>query len=111
MKKLVAFFAVLLILAPAWSGEPEKIAKTISPFLDEQAFAVVRIDLATVDLDAVLRKAVGLGLPVKEMEQLVKHWHGEIVKAGAREGFAVWSLADRLGEPFVDIPTKGEEEA
>lgn len=112
MKKLVAFLAVVCVLAPAHSGEPEKSAKAVAPFLDEQAFAVVRVDLAGADVDAVLQKLVGLGIPVKEMEQnLVKHWRAEMLKAGGREGYLVWSLADRLGEPFAVIPTKGDDEA
>jgi hypothetical protein len=112
MKRVIVFLVVLCALAPARGGEPEKIAKTIAPFLDEQAFAVVRMDLAGANTDAILQKVAGLGLPVEEMQRkLVKHWHAEVRKAGAREGYLVWSLADRLGQPFGVIPTKGEEEA
>jgi hypothetical protein len=111
MKRLLGFVAMVCVLAPAHSGEPEKRARTIAPFLDDQAFAVVRVDVAGAKVNAILQKAAGLGIPVKDKEQLVKQWHRELVNAGVKEGFVVWSLADRLGEPFVVLPTKGEEEA
>jgi len=112
MKKLSAFLVLVCVLAPARSGEPEKSAKAIAPFLDEQAFAVIRVDVAGADVDAILQKLVGFGFPLGEMERKqVRHWRSELVKAGAKDAFIVWSLADRLGEPFAVIPSDGEEAA
>jgi hypothetical protein len=112
MKKFVVFLAFVCVLAPVQSGEPEKRAETIAPFLDEQAYAVVRVDLAGADVDAILKKIADLGIPMKDVDRAqIKHWHGEILKAGAREAYLVWSMADALGEPFAVIPAKGEDEA
>jgi hypothetical protein len=112
MRKSVAFLAFLCLLAPVQSGEPEKTAKAVAPFLDEQAFAVVRLDVAGADPDAILQKLAGLGFPVNEMQgKLVKHLRGEVVNAGGKEAYLVWSMADRLGEPFGVIPVNGEEAA
>jgi len=112
MRNVLTVLAVLCALAPVQSGEPEKSAKAIAPFLDEQAVAVVRVDVAGADVDAVLQKLVGFGFPLGEMERKqVKHWRSELGKAGAKDAFIVWSLADRLGVPFAVIPADGEEAA
>src|SRR5437773_752444 len=99
MKKLVAFLAVVCVLAPAHSGEPEKSAKAVAPFLDEQAFAVARVDLAGVDLDAVLHKLVGLAFPAAGESTFQA-----VVVPPATVRKAVMELIPNLPAQFGNVP-------
>jgi hypothetical protein len=110
MRKCLVLVAWLSFLLPAHGGETKANLKALAPFLDDQVFAVVRVDVA-VDPIGKLKE---LGFPARDLEEakkLVAKWREEVGRAGGKEIFLVWSLADRLGEPFVVIPTKGEDEA
>jgi hypothetical protein len=110
MRKCVVIVALILVSLPLHGGESKSNLKALAPFLDEQVYAVVRVAVA-VDPFGKLKD---LGFPARDLEEgkkLATKWRDEISQAGGKELFLVWSLADRLGVPFVVIPTKGEEEA
>ena len=110
MRKCFVIVALILVSLPAPGGEAKGSLKALAPFLDDQVYAVVRVDVA-VDPFGKLKD---LGFPARDLEEgkkLAAKWREEISQAGGKELFLVWSLADRLGVPFVVIPTKGEDEA
>jgi prepilin-type processing-associated H-X9-DG protein len=110
MRKILVVLALMVLALPLPGGESKTNLKALVPFLDDQVFAVVRLDVA-VDPFGKLKD---LGFPARGLEEgkkLAGKWREEIHQAGGKELFLVWSLADRLGEPFVVIPTKGEDEA
>ncbi|HVS36300.1 MAG TPA: DUF1559 domain-containing protein [Gemmataceae bacterium] len=91
-------------------------AKTVAPYLDEQTFAVLHIDLTAVDADALIRKAAemakmdadALPFPRKQAAAAVK----SLTDAGARDAFFVFSLADMPEwPPFLVVPLKTEADA
>ncbi|HMF16061.1 MAG TPA: DUF1559 domain-containing protein [Gemmataceae bacterium] len=110
MQKILVIVPLLIVLLPVQGGESKSNFKALAPFLDEQVFAVVRVDVAIDPFD----KMKDLGFPARDMEEgkkLMSKWRAEIKQAGGKEIFLVWSLADKLGIPFIVIPTKGEDEA
>ena len=110
MRKLLVIVPLVFVLLPVQGGESKSNLTALAPFLDEQVFAVLRVDVAIDPFD----KMKDLGFPVRDMEEgkkLMNKWRAEIKQAGGKEIFLVWSLADKLGIPFIVIPTKGEDEA
>src|SRR5437764_1998623 len=107
---------VLLLSVPvAAAAESTNPGKAVAPFLDEQTFAVVRVDLSRLDVDGFFRWLARVQRgdpketagPHEELRQLTDG----LGKAGVREVYVVLSLAD-LPEnpPLVVFPVgKGVE--
>lgn len=110
--KRFAILAVLLASQSAHGGDADK--SSITPFLDDATFAVVRINLDKIDIDAIAARLVDLGLPAEQINE-TKTIAGLVLKAitdaGGKEAYAIWSMADRLGEPFFVLPVKDEQAA
>ncbi len=114
MSRIIAFaFAASVLALPASAAErkfdPEACAKAVAPYLDDSTFAVVHVDLAAVDVDALAAKVAAVGkvqadalpFPRKETAAAVK-W---LTDAGARDLYVVVSLADVPERPpFAVIP-------
>src|SRR5207249_1659474 len=102
MKRLVQSTVVLvalaLPLAAAVRFDPADAARRLAPFLDEQAVAVARADLTTLDVDDLFDRAGKLtGLPAAQLAEPRRHVRDVLArlrKAGARELYAVVSVAD-----------------
>jgi hypothetical protein len=108
-------FAAGLALIGATAGradtpfDPAAAAKMLAPYLDEQTVAVARLDLNAVDIDELSQKMVKLtGLAANQIDEGRKHVRevqAQLRKAGAREIYAVMSLADMpMPGPFVLVP-------
>ena len=100
-------FALFAPLAQAdGPADGNAAAKAIAPFIDEQAFAVVRVDLKAFDVDELSGKFSKLsGMPEKNIAEPRKHIRdvlAQLTKAGASDLYVVISLADLpMPGPFV----------
>lgn len=113
MKQTIAIALVALVAgySPADDSkfDPAATARLIAPFVGEQAFAVVRVDLAAVDIDewaSRLTKWTGMtGKELNEPRMRLRDMQGQLRKAGAREIYVVLSLADLPGGVPILVPT------
>jgi len=103
--------AIVLALVFAWSAagaEDDARVRTIAPYLDEQTFAVAHVSLTGLDCAAVLPDfgpfegidAAG----AKDLQANADRWLGEFKKAGGRDVYLVFSLADFPDVPFLIAP-------
>ncbi len=114
LPNLVAVLLLLTLpaLAPAQAFDPAARAAAVAPYLDNQTFAVVHVDLAKIKLGE-LRKLLVEKAPVfpKEAlasmerdEKLVSDWISAIHQAGAQEAYVVLSLVELPRRPpFVVV--------
>src|SRR5262249_61145788 len=101
---------VLLLSVPAAAAaEGTDPGKAVVPFLDEQTFAVVRVDRSRLDVDGFFRWLTRVQRgdpkevagPSQELHQLTD----ALGKAGVRNVYVVLSLADlREASPLVVFP-------
>jgi hypothetical protein len=101
------FSATMLALLPAQDKlDSEGRAKAIAPYLDDQVIAVVYVDLARMDTDALLAKAAVL--TKVDAGKLAAHalpqWLKGLSQAGAREVYFVVTMADLPHSPFLLVP-------
>ncbi len=98
------------------ASTPAEIYRSLRPCIDDQTFAVVRLDVEKLDLDAFVDRALGLvgkhagPESVKSMQGGLKEFQSEagalvkdFLKAGGRDIFAVFSMYD-FPYFFVAIP-------
>lgn len=114
MKEFLTVAAALILSLSARAGDGDKSFQAIAPFLDEATFAVVRVDLAKIDVDAIGDRLVELGLPADQLAEAKKMAgmvHKALRDAGSDQAYAIWSMADRFGEPFLAAPVKNEQAA
>jgi len=115
---LLAVLAVGMAVCPAAAEEkqvkfdPAALAKTIAPFLDEQAIAVGRIDLARISVDRLFDK-LGSLLPELKVElplakMAATAWSQAFLKAGGSDVFAVVSVAGErpFRRPILVVPLR-----
>ena len=120
MSRYIAFALAASVLAlPASAAErkfdPDACAKAVAPYLDDQTFAVLHVDLTAVDVDALAAKAAGLrkvdadALPFPRRQLAAD---GQVATdAGARDLYVVVSLADVPERPpFVVMPLEKRRE-
>jgi hypothetical protein len=114
------YTAVILVLAlagtaPASQGKVDPDARTdaVAPYLDDQVFAVARVDLSRVKPEAILAKVADWGnLKPGELavaEKMANYWLEKFTKAKGKEIYFVFSLADvQLGAdhstPIAVVP-------
>src|SRR5439155_18568452 len=115
MKRLVVTLILATVaVAPLPAADPPKFdaaaaAKMLAPFIDEQTFAVARLDAAGIDLDAAAAKlARYTGQADEDLAQprrMARDFQARFTRAGGRELYVVFSIADlpRHG-PFVLAP-------
>jgi hypothetical protein len=105
MHKTLAMALMLALVVPAVGANGPK---AVAPFLDEQTFVVARFDLSKLDADGLataLRDLGGIGAEeATEVKGDAGLWLAAMNKAGARELYAVFSLADYPNVPFVVVP-------
>jgi hypothetical protein len=112
MWKLVAVLLSLAAAAPAAitedSVEADARARAVSPYLDAQAIALARVDVARIDLDAVMSKVAELGKIEAKLLALFKRemgrWSADFKNAGGKDLYFVFSLTDLPGAPFLVVP-------
>jgi hypothetical protein len=111
MSPLLAVTLVLAAPAPAEEFGAAR-ARTLAPYLDEQACVVVRLDMTRADADALLQVLAEFGAldpdDVKEVKPRFARWLAAFRKAGGRELDYLYSLSD--ASPFTIVPlTEGAD--
>ncbi|NLF32858.1 MAG: hypothetical protein GX591_18475 [Planctomycetes bacterium] len=108
-------FSVVCAAAPALGAGS---AATIAPFLDDQAFAVVRVDIGGIGVPALAQWLGSMtGGPQERLAESaaqVTAWQKNLLSAGAREAYVVLSLADLPDNPpriIVPVPGGAKAEA
>jgi Protein of unknown function (DUF1559) len=109
---LVCLLAVpLLAAAAAPPFDPDARAKAVAPFLDDRSVIVAHVDLTRVDADALAaRLAESAKMDVKDLagpKRDLADLLADLTKAGARDVYCVFSLADLPGTPFLVVPLEG----
>jgi len=105
-----------LALPSAAADNAGSRAKAIAPFLDERTFAVFHVDLTRVDMAAVMDKVRAVARLKKtnlaKDEEEVRGRLTGLIKAGARDMYMVFTLADLPARsPFIVIPLAGDADA
>ena len=107
----------LTVSLPAFSANtPAKAYQVLRPCIDDQTFAVIRLDVEKLDLDAFIGRALGLvskhARPevAKSMQSHLKEFQlnagaqaKDFLKAGGRDIFVVFSMYD-FPYFFVAVP-------
>ena len=112
MRTMIAVVLSLAVVVPAAAAEkkfdPEARAERIAPYLDEQTFAVIHVDLTRVNAEALAAKIADW---TKEDHQTVaremagfRQGLAAFKQAGGTDVFVVFSLADMPDLPFVVVP-------
>jgi hypothetical protein len=112
MYRITAAALALALTLPAAAAEkfdPESLAKAIAPFLDEQTLGVAHLDLTRIDTDALLDKLAEAGKleagEIAETKRELRGWLAGLTRAGGKELYVVFSLADLPTQPpFVVVP-------
>lgn len=98
---------VATALFPLTAGAAE-IPGALARYVDGQTAAVVRLDLARLDLDAVTRRVAAAGIDtadVADWQQAAVGFVAALRKAGVTHAYAVVGSADVLsGPPFLIVP-------
>jgi prepilin-type processing-associated H-X9-DG protein len=104
-------FAALAVPLPAAGAKLDAaaVARRLAPFLDDQVVAVVRLDLAALNVDEVADRLGNLlGLDPQQTappRRAAAEFVASVRRAGAGELYAVLSLADfPMPGPFVLVP-------
>jgi hypothetical protein len=116
MHKFLALALALTVVVPAAADTGAGArAKAIAPFIDDQTFAVARLDLTKLNAAAL----VGASGPyegideagAKALQAGVERWLGDFAKAGGRDLYVVFSLADVPSVPVVIVPLGDKADA
>ena len=118
-RRTIIFLGLLLALtgthravSAADGFDPAARAKAIAPYIDARTIAVLRIDLARIEVDQLFDKFVELvpeaDYEVERSRAAVAGCHAALVKAGFVEVYMVFSLADLPRQPpFFILPVNG----
>ncbi|MBN2477647.1 MAG: DUF1559 domain-containing protein [Pirellulales bacterium] len=98
--------------------DPDARAKAIAPFLDEQTFLVVRLDVAKIDPVKLIDRLVATVPELKPqrtmMSLTVGTAHAALLQTGAKQSYAVFSVEEfdfhREPMPSIIIPMQGVNE-
>lgn len=115
MKTWILFTAAFVaLLLPRFATAADKFdaaaaAKTIAPFIDDETLAVVRIDVARLNVDAVLAELKKLvPVPMEEVakaQPLADKAVRDFKAAGGQEAYVVVSLRDLpRNPPLIVVP-------
>jgi hypothetical protein len=119
MRIRITTIALVLLAAAASASpaaEPAAAARFVTPYLDEQAVAIIHLDLTGLEVDdAFERIARAAGIDPKEFAVTLRAWRDGLAafrKAGANDVYGVLSVAD-LPQPgmFVLAPRSGANDA
>jgi hypothetical protein len=99
-----AFALMILAQAPAQPVADARV-QAIAPFIDNDVFAILQVDLARTDLQGLAERVLG-GSPPVFVDNIKRslQWSELLRKAGARDVYFVFSMIDMPGLPFVVVP-------
>ena len=109
--------AAALAAAAAQGPDPEPAARTaaaVAPFVGDEVFAVGHVDLARLDVRALVgRAAAGIGdeEAVRSAAAAAGAWVDRLKAAGATDLFVLLDPADIPGMPVVVVPLGGKGDA
>jgi len=122
-KKLIitlALVSLMTFIVPISAAEKSASAlqlQTVGPFIDSQTFAVGRVDVTRLNIDAIVDKFLSIASDfvgeddkkmmaeqLGEFRQEAKQRIGKFTKAGVKEIYAVFSLSD-FPFFFIVVPT------
>jgi hypothetical protein len=116
---MIRYIPCLLCLFPlvvsAKEPDAESLAREVSHYLDDQALAIVHVDLSRLELEPAFKQLLKLGAPKEQIEEArrnAKTMIDNLKGSGIKRGFAVISLAD-LPEnaPLVVLPLEEDAKA
>src|SRR5271157_1002785 len=111
MKRLVFVLVPFALFGLATARADDARSQAIAPFLDNDVFAVGRLDLAKVDVDRLAHRLVADQERAGEMSQTIAPWFAALRKAGAKEIYLLGILPEVLSpstSPFPIIVPLGE---
>lgn len=118
MQRIALLLTIFVVAAcafgktPVRKFDPAARARDIAPFIDEQTVAVGHIDLARVDVNAVLNRFEKIIFPDGKAEYPIaktKKFVKAMLKAGARDVYVIISPIMR-GNPPVIVPLRKESD-
>src|SRR5579884_643051 len=112
MYRSFALALLPLLAVPAAAAEPSpaaaELARKVAPYLDDGTVLVAHVDVARLDADAVadgLSAVTGVeGIQAARAHEDLARALEEFRRAGGKELFVVYSLADLVEGPFVVVP-------
>jgi hypothetical protein len=116
---LAAILVILAVTLPVAAAEtrfdPESLAKTVAPYLDDRTLLVAHVDTARLEAKTIVRALVQLfGSEERDFEPVQKRLEVLLPgfrNAGGRDLFVVLSLMDLNEGPFFIVPMKEEGKA
>ena len=103
--------ATVVCVLTAWADplDTGAAARMLAPFIDNDTFAIARVDLASADIDSLQRVAAKAGIAANDLAEhrkVFRDIHGQLRSAGAREIYSICSLADLpMPGPFLLVTT------
>ena len=111
MKPMVFVLVPFALFGLATARADDARSRTIAPFLDNDVFAIGRLDLAKVDVDKLAHRLVADQEQAGEMSQTIAPWFAALRKAGAKEIYVLGVLPELMSptnSPFPIIVPLGE---
>jgi len=111
MKPIVFVLVPFALFGLAAARADDARSRLIAPFLDNDVFAIGRLDLAKVDVDKLAHRLVADQEQAGEMSQTIAPWFAALRKAGAKELYVLGILPELLSpstSPFPLIVPLGE---
>jgi hypothetical protein len=107
MKLVKTAFAVffLAIVAPSWARAQESRVQPLTPFIDDQTIAIVRVDALRLDQVKIKQVANSLAadFDLKGNPAAWLSWQSAFLKAGGQELYLVFSMATIPADPCFAI--------
>ena len=115
MKPMVFVLVSFALFGLATARADDARSRSIAPFLDNDVFAIGRLDLAKVDVDKLAHRLVANQEQAGEMSQTIAPWFAALHKAGAKEIYLLGILPELLSpstSPFpIIVPLGGGADA
>jgi hypothetical protein len=112
---LLLAMPVLCVRADEPKFDAEARARAIAPYLDEQTVALAHLDVTRLNADALVAKFVeitrGHAEDYEPLKKQAARWIADFTKAGGKEIYAVFDLADFPSPPFVIVPLGDNSDA
>ncbi len=111
MNKSNCIFIFIPLIGLATARADDARSRAITPFLDNDVFAVGRLDLEKVDVEKLVHRLVIDQEQAGEMSQKIAPWITALRKAGAKELYVLGILPELLSpssSPFPLIVPLGE---
>ena len=111
MKRLVLVVIPFALVGLTTARADDARARAIAPFLDNDVFAVGRLDLAKIDVDKLAHRLVADQERAGELSQSITPWFTALRKAGAKELYVLGILPELLSpssSPFPIVVPLGE---